>query len=91
MTNKLYGTLYVGVTNNIARRVIEHQAGTVSGFTQHYNLKKLVYVEEHATMHQAIQREKNIKDWKRMWKIDLIESLNPGWNDLAQQWGFVDG
>ena len=78
------GTLYVGVTNNLARRVYEHRSGVVAGFTKRYNVKSLVYFEEHETAPLAIQREKNIKHWSREWKIDLIVSTNPEWRDLYE-------
>ena len=71
------GTLYVGVTNNLVRRVFEHREGLVPGFTKRYGVKMLVYYEQHATALAAIQREKNIKHWSREWKIDLILSMNP--------------
>ena len=76
------GTLYVGVTNDLVRRIHEHREGIVDGFTRTYGVKRLVYFEEHATMPLAIQREHNIKHWPRRWKIDLIEGLNPDWRDL---------
>ena len=85
MTNKPRGTLYVGVTNNLPRRVWEHRESVVDGFTKSHSLKMLVYMEEHATMPLAIQREKNIKHWLRKWKIDMIEGLNPKWDDLFDQ------
>jgi len=77
------GTLYVGVTNNLIRRVFEHRQGLVSGFTKRYGVKMLVYYEQHDTAITAIQREKNIKHWSREWKIDLILSINPDWRDLC--------
>jgi putative endonuclease len=76
------GTLYVGVINNLIRRVFEHREGLVSGFTKRYGVKMLVYDEQHDTAIAAIQREKNIKHWSREWKIDLILSINPDWHDL---------
>jgi putative endonuclease len=79
------GTLYVGVTNNLIRRVFEHRSGMVPGFTKRYGVKRLVYFEEHATAPLAIQREKNIKHWRREWKIDLIVSVNPDWRDLYDE------
>jgi putative endonuclease len=79
------GTLYVGVTNNLVRRIFEHRTGMVPGFTKRYGVKRLVYFEEHATAHAAIQREKNIKHWPREWKIDLIRSMNPEWRDLYEE------
>ena len=82
LANKPGGTLYVGVTNDLIRRVFEHREGSVEGFTKRHNLKMLVYYEQHETVPLAIQREKNIKHWSREWKIDLIVSLNPEWRDL---------
>jgi putative endonuclease len=76
------GTLYIGVTNNLARRVYEQREGLVEGFTKEHSVKMLVYYEQHATAGAAIQREKNIKHWSRKWKIDLVCSLNPDWRDL---------
>jgi putative endonuclease len=76
------GTLYVGVTNNLIRRLHEHREGLVDGFTKEHNVKMLAYYEQHATAMAAIQREKNIKHWSRAWKIDLIRSMNPDWRDL---------
>ena len=78
------GTLYIGVTNNIVRRVYEHREGMVRGFTKTYGVKQLVYFEAHDTAISAIQREKNIKHWPRKWKIDLIIKTNPGWIDLYE-------
>ncbi len=82
LTNKPRGTLYIGVTNDIVRRVWEHRAGFAGGFTRRYGLKRLVYFEKHETLPLAIQREKVLKHWVRQWKIDLIGSSNPGWRDL---------
>ena len=79
------GTLYVGVTNDLVRRVYEHREGLVPGFTKRYGIKKLVYYEAHDTAYAAIQREKNIKHWSREWKIDLIVSMNPAWRDLYDE------
>jgi putative endonuclease len=76
------GTLYVGVTNDLIRRTFKHRAGMVEGFTKQYDVKTLVYYEQHETVPLAIQREKNIKHWPREWKIDLILSMNPDWRDL---------
>src|SRR6266478_6590848 len=78
------GTLYVGMTNDLVRRVFQHRNGMVPGFTKRYGVKRLVYFEEHATAVAAIQREKNIKHWSREWKIDLIVSMNPEWRDLYE-------
>jgi putative endonuclease len=85
LANKAGGTLYVGVTNNLIRRVYEHREGLAEGFTKRYGVKMLVYFEEHATIEAAIQREKNIKHWSREWKIDLIVAKNPDWRDLYDE------
>jgi putative endonuclease len=77
------GTLYVGVTSKLASRVEHHKSGAVAGFTAEYGVTKLVWFEPHETMIQAITREKQLKKWKRAWKIRLIEKSNPYWNDLA--------
>ncbi len=76
------GTLYVGMTNDLVRRIYQHREGVVEGFTKTHSVKMLVYYEQHATAMAAIQREKNIKHWSRKWKIDLIRSMNPDWRDL---------
>jgi putative endonuclease len=78
------GTLYVGVTNDLVRRTYEHREGLVPGFTKKHGVKTLVYYEAHETVLAAIQREKNIKQWPREWKIDLILSINPQWRDLYE-------
>jgi putative endonuclease len=77
------GTLYVGVTNNLIRRVAEHKRAEVPGFTKRYAVKKLVYFESCDDPTGAIQREKHIKKWYRRWKIELIEAHNSDWHDLA--------
>jgi putative endonuclease len=82
MATRRFGTLYVGVTSNIARRAWEHRLGRVPGFTRRYDVKTLVFYEFHGSMLDAIRREKQIKEWKRAWKIALIESGNPDWHDL---------
>jgi putative endonuclease len=76
------GTLYVGVTNDLYRRVMEHREGLVPGFTKRYCVKRLVYFEEHGHVEAAIAREKSIKRWRRAWKLQLIEQANPQWRDL---------
>ncbi len=83
LTNKKHSSLYIGVTNNIQRRVAEHRAGLVSGFTKKYNCTLLVYVESFKNIQDAILNEKKIKGWKRCRKIQLIESRNPNWDDLV--------
>jgi putative endonuclease len=85
MTNHS-GTLYVGVTNDLRRRVWEHKQKLVEGFTKRYNITRLVYYEETPDVTTAIDREKQIKGWLRKKKIVLIESLNPGWKDLGEGW-----
>ncbi len=77
------GTLYIGVTNNLKRRIIEHKMGVVKGFTQTYKVDKLVYFEEYHDINDTIHREKCLKKWKREWKIKLIEENNPNWSDLS--------
>jgi putative endonuclease len=77
-----YGTLYVGVTSDIVKRVWEHREGLVEGFTRHYNVKRLVWFETHDDVTAAITRERQIKKWNRAWKIDLIQDSNPHWRDL---------
>ena len=81
------GTLYVGVTNDLVRRIYEHREGLVRGFTKKYDVKRLVYYEPYDDVRDAIQREKNIKHWPREWKIDLIVSMNPEWRDLYADLG----
>ncbi len=85
MTNNS-GTLYVGVTNNLERRVYEHKQGVHSGFTKKYKLTRLVYCESTPDVRAAIQREKEIKGWVRRKKIALIASMNPYWRDLSETW-----
>jgi putative endonuclease len=82
LASKKRGTLYIGVTNDIARRVYEHRAGTADSFTKKYGVFRLVYVETFPTAIEAIQRETTLKRWKRQWKIELIEQHNPEWFDL---------
>jgi len=84
LTNRPNGTLYVGVTSNILRRVAEHRKGMLDGFTKQYDLKRLVYFEVFDDVRAAIQREKNIKHWSRTWKVRLILKSNPNWDDLYE-------
>ena len=79
-------TLYIGVTNDLERRVYEHKNKLIGGFTKKYNIKRLVYYEETTDVQAAIEREKQIKGWLRRKKIELIESLNPQWRDLSEGW-----
>jgi putative endonuclease len=76
------GTLYIGVTNNLVRRVYEHRTQVAEGFTSKYEVHRLVYYEQFSDIENAIQREKRLKRWNRGWKIDLIEKTNPDWIDL---------
>jgi putative endonuclease len=76
------GTLYVGVTSDLIKRVWEHKNDLIEGFTKTYRVHNLVWFEQHETMESAILREKAIKEWKRAWKIELIEESNRGWRDL---------
>jgi len=85
MTNKS-GTLYTGVTNNLERRVFEHKNSLIKGFTKKYKIDTLVYYEETNDIQEAIGREKQIKGWLRAKKIALIESINPTWQDLSEDW-----
>jgi putative endonuclease len=80
--SQIGGTLYIGVTNNLVRRVYEHRMGLVEGFTKQYGVHRLVYFEQFDDIEQAILREKRLKSWKRAWKIQLIEENNPNWDDL---------
>ena len=82
MTNKRNGTLYVGVTSDLKKRVYEHREGLLPGFTEKYRLKRLVWFESHDEIAQAIAREKQLKRWRRAWKIALIEASNADWRDL---------
>jgi len=82
MTNALFGTLYIGVTSDLARRVQQHRDGDGSVFCKRYGLTRLVHCEQYQRIDEAIAREKAMKAWKRRWKTDLIEEVNPAWNDL---------
>jgi len=84
LTSKRNGTLYVGLTSNLAERVWEHKNNMVEGFTRRYGLHRLVWYEVHETMESAIVREKRIKGWRRIWKLELIEATNPDWEDLYE-------
>ena len=88
LSNKKNGTLYVGVSNNLERRMFEHKHKLVEGFTKKYGLTCLIYFEVFPYVNDAIKREKNIKKWKRQWKINLIEEENPDWEDLAKDWDY---
>jgi len=82
LTNRPNGILYIGITNNLTRRLFEHRQGTASRFTRRYNCTRLVWYEAHTDVTEAILREKRLKKWRRAWKIDLIEEINPCWQDL---------
>ena len=82
LASRKNGTLYIGVTNNLARRIFEHRQGRGSRFVQKYRVTRLVYVEPYEDVARAIQREKTMKEWPRAWKIRQIEGGNPEWNDL---------
>jgi putative endonuclease len=82
MTDRMRGTLYIGVTSDLTRRIYEHREGVCPGFTKTYGLKRLVWYEPFDSMTGAIQREKSLKRWPRDWKINLIERENPHWDDL---------
>lgn len=85
MTNRPNGTLYVGSTTDLPRRIWEHREGLVEGFTKRYGLNRLVYVEPHQTLPHAVQRERNLKHWPRAWKVRLILKENLGWDDLYER------
>lgn len=86
LTDNTNGTLYIGITNDLKRRIAEHKEGVVRGFTQKYGLKKLVYLEQFANSYDAISREKQLKHWNRIWKVQLIEKNNPTWHDLYEKY-----
>ena len=82
LASKRNGTLYIGVTSDLIKRIWQHKERLVDGFTKKYDVKKLVYYEQHETAENAIHREKRLKEWKRQWKLKLIEKFNPAWKDL---------
>ena len=86
LTNCSNKVMYIGVTNDLERRLCEHRQGLVDGFTKRYNVKKLVYFEQGCSVEDAIAREKQLKGWSRAKKNALVESLNPDWNDLSKDW-----
>jgi putative endonuclease len=85
LASKRNGTLYIGVTNDLAKRTFEHKTGAVPGFTKQYGVKTLVYFEEYENLLQAREREGNMKKWKREWKLKKIEELNQEWEDLYEK------
>lgn len=86
MASRRHGTIYVGVTSDLARRAFEHREGAVPGFTKKHGCKRLVWWETFELMTSAIQREKTMKHWVREWKVNLIERDNPHWDDLYGSW-----
>ena len=84
VASKRNGTLYIGMTNDLVRRVSEHKSGAIEGFTKKYSVHRLVYYEKTNDVRTAIQREKQLKKWNRKWKIALIEKNNPDWLDLFE-------
>jgi len=82
LASKKNGTLYIGVTSNLIKRVYEHKNNLINGFTKKYNVHNLVYYETTEDINSAIRREKQLKKWKRKWRIELIEKINPKWRDL---------
>ncbi len=82
LASKRNGTLYIGVTSDLVKRIWEHKNNIVEGFTKRYDVHQLVWYEIHESMESAIEREKRLKEWKRKWKLALIEEINPDWKDL---------
>jgi putative endonuclease len=82
LASQARGTLYTGVTSNLPARIWQHKSGRIAGFTKRYRVHLLVWYEQHESMESAIQRERRIKEWKRIWKLKLIETLNSAWQDL---------
>ena len=85
LASKKNGTLYIGVTNNLVKRVYEHKNDLVAGFTEQYRVHNLIYFESYEYIKEAISREKRLKKWNRQWKIELIEKGNPDWKDLYSE------
>jgi putative endonuclease len=85
LSNRPRGTLYVGVTNDLVRRVSEHKAKLVPGFTRKYGIDRLMYYEQYSSILEARTREHSLKKWRRAWKIELIKELNPDWHDLSSE------
>ena len=86
LASKKNGVLYIGVTNNLEKRVLEHKDKIVKGFTSRYNVDKLMYFEKFTSINEAIKREKRLKKWNRQWKVNLIEERNRDWVDLSGKW-----
>ncbi len=85
VASKRNGTLYTGHTDDLGRRVADHKSGAIPDFTARYGVTLLVWFEEHVAREDAFRRERQIKEWKRSWKIEMIERLNPGWLDLLEE------
>ena len=88
LASGFHGTLYTGVTSELVGRTYQHREEMTAGFTKRYQVKRLVWFEVHETMESAILREKQLKRWRRTWKLELIEAQNPTWRDLAEDFGF---
>jgi len=88
LASRRNGTLYIGVTTNLPRRIEQHKKHLIAGFTRRYDVTRLVYVEKHETVRDAVIRERQMKKWRRAWKIALIETVNPDWTDLAENPAF---
>ena len=86
LASKKNGVLYIGVTNDLEKRVLEHKNKIAKGFTSRYNVDKLMYFEKFTNINDAIKREKRLKKWNRQWKVNLIEERNPDWVDLSGEW-----
>lgn len=84
MASRRNGTIYIGVTSDLPKRAWEHREGIINGFSQKYDCKLLVWFERHEDIEEAIKREKQMKEWKRAWKLRVIEEMNPGWDDLFE-------
>ena len=85
LASKRHGTLYIGVTSDLCSRIAQHKEGKIAGFTRRYGVKMLVWYEFEGSMEEAIKREKQLKEWQRGWKIELIEKHNPTWRDLFEE------
>ena len=88
LASRRNGTLYTGLTSDLRGRIYKHRNGLLPGFTRDYRVRMLVWFEQHSTMEEAILREKRIKKWNRAWKLKLIETDNPDWRELAEDFGF---
>ena len=91
MSSGQHGTLYIGVTSDLLSRVLQHREETLDGFTKRYGVKRLVWFENHDSIVEAIQREKSLKKYKREWKVNLIEAMNPKWEDLYPHFFKAEG